>query len=100
MIDGRNVAPIWFRTLAWLSGCFALLMSAAPPLAYAGMAPDVSFQILSKAVLFRGLPILAAYLLLLFLALKSDPARRQAVAVILLALSVPISWLLMVHGLR
>ena len=91
---------MWFRALAVLTGHFALLMSCVPTLVYMAMAPAVRSAIVFESLIWRGLPILVSYSVAFLVAIRIDPDRRQVLAVILLCATVPVSWLLMIHGLR
>ena len=91
---------MWFRAFALLTGLFALLMSCVPTLVYMAMAPAVRSEIVFETLIWLGLPILLSYSVAFLVAVRINPGQRQVLAVILLCATVPVSWLLMIHGLR
>jgi hypothetical protein len=92
--------PGWFLALAVATGIVAILMSAVPVLVYLAMVPVVTSQVLWRFFAERSLPILLVYALALMTAVLLRPAKRQLIGAAILAATIPVAVLLMVHGLR
>jgi hypothetical protein len=92
--------PAWFAITALFTGIAALLMSCVPTVAYLGMAPTISSEVVIQSVIERGLPILAVYAVAVAAAVTSSPERRPALAMMLLGAALPIGYVLMIYGLR
>jgi hypothetical protein len=75
-------------------------MSFVPPLVYFGMAPEVEGHILINAIFTRCLPILAAPVAGICIALRLDPLGRPFAAITTLNASIFVALFMMIVGLR